>query len=245
MLAFSYDGSASSPSWGTVTGTEYSRITGSTTFGGTGAANINLDDNDFFLFASLSPDDASSNHDNGANMTLTATGATLGTLTKVGTGVTTTGGDTSMFIALREVTAGASTAAPVAGSLTSNSSETGGGVFLRIRAVGILGTPATPVPSVTAAITSVGTAVINTTATVVTAAVVAVAGVPAPTVTTGGAPANAPGSLAAVVVSVPAPTIKLDHTVTTSVVPAVAAVPAPTITRSATVVSSTVSALAL
>lgn len=141
MVLFSYDITGyTAPVWEAVTGVTYSRTTGSTTFGGTGSANLNLDANDFFVFVSVSSDDQSSNHNSAANHTLTATGTTLGTLNNLGTGVTTTGGDCSMFVSHRSVTTGPSTAAPVA-TLTANSSETGGGIFLRVRATGTDVTP--------------------------------------------------------------------------------------------------------
>lgn len=147
MFGLRYDATGmTSPSWNatSLTGTSYSRTTASTTFGGTGAADLGLATYDWVVFASASADDQSSNHSSSGVPAISATGATLtGTTTRSGTGVTTTGGDCSQWVGTASVTAGASTAAPVMANLTSNSSETGGGVFVKIRATALPGT--TPV----------------------------------------------------------------------------------------------------
>ena len=135
MVGFSYDATGfTDGQWAALVGTTYTRTTASTTFGGTGAANLNLGAGDYLVFTSLSTDDQSSNH-NTTTFDLNATGITLTGLANLGTGVTTTGGDSSMLVGHAGAASGTESAAPSSVAV-SNSAETGGGVFLRVRAVG-------------------------------------------------------------------------------------------------------------
>ena len=121
--------------WVPPISTFYSRTTASTTFDGTGAAGIALDIDDWLEYVSASADDQSTTHTISA---LAATGATLSGLTQdpTGTVVNAQGNDISAAAAIAQVTAGSSDVAPSA-TVTGDSSETGGGVFWRVRATGL------------------------------------------------------------------------------------------------------------
>jgi hypothetical protein len=142
MLAYRYDPTGfTDDQWAPPAGCTYSRTTASTAFGGTGDATLDFDPNDVLLFVSLSADDQSTNHDSTSTYvsTIAVPGVTLsGASNVLGTGVTTTGGDSSMFVGRANVDSGTATGAPTV-TITGSSSETGGGVFLRIRAVGTAG----------------------------------------------------------------------------------------------------------
>jgi hypothetical protein len=124
--------------WDTETLTFYSRATGSTAFGGTGAANLTLGEKDALVVVVGSPDDQSSN----INITsLSAAGTTLNALTKApdatqNTNATITnsfGSDISAASAYATIASGTSSAAPVV-TAAGNSSETGMGLFFRVSA---------------------------------------------------------------------------------------------------------------
>ena len=134
-LRFSYDATGyTSPSWELAAASTSFAHASSTTWGGTGAANINVDTDDVLVVGLHEADDTARSAT--PNLGLTATGATLGTLVDVGHNVVTTGGDSAISVLLRPVTAGPSSAAPAA-TLTGGAAETGGGTFLRVRAKGV------------------------------------------------------------------------------------------------------------
>lgn len=152
--------SGSSIAWDTETLTFYSRTTASTAFGGTGAANLNAAVNDAIAVILGSADDAASTI---TVTSVTATGATLGTVTAAPTGTATNaqGNDISAAAVVAQVLSGTESAAPAV-TATSNSSETGGTLFFRVSA-----TRAIPV-------TQNGTAAVSETATITVAGAIVV-----------------------------------------------------------------------
>jgi hypothetical protein len=112
--------------------TFWSVATASTTIGGTAGASLSLAAKDEINCVIGTPDDQSTT----LTLTgLTATGATLGTLTRDPNATVTNsqGNDISATAYRIAVTAGTSTAAPVA-TATSSSSETAMGLLMRVRA---------------------------------------------------------------------------------------------------------------
>jgi hypothetical protein len=142
MKAWKYNATDyTDPQWEPIGYTFYSRTTASTTFGGTGASNLNLAAGDVLAFLSISADDQSSTH---TISNLTAAGCTFGSLVQspAGTIVNSQGNDISAAYAYATVLTGPSSAAPVA-TVSGSTSETGGGIFFRIRATGIAAGSAT------------------------------------------------------------------------------------------------------
>ena len=136
MLAFTYDSTGfSSPQWEAVASTSFAHAS-STAWGGSGAADIGLTASDHLVCALLVADDTA----RGATpaLSLSNNGNVFGTLIDVGHVLMTTGGDSAMTVMERPVTSGTSNAAPTA-TLTGGAAETGGGIFLRIRATGSTG----------------------------------------------------------------------------------------------------------
>jgi hypothetical protein len=140
MRAFRAPGTATNVVYETETTTSYSRTTGSTTFGGTGAVNVTAAARDALVYISASSDDQSTTHTITA---VTAAGATLSAATQspADTVINAQGNDISAAAAYVIVTSGTSTAAPVATNVGA-SAETGGGFFYRVSATGTLNTPA-------------------------------------------------------------------------------------------------------
>lgn len=139
MRAFRPQADATNVTFQAEANTFYSRTTGSTTFGGTGAINLSVAVKDFLVYISASADDQSSTHTISA---LAATGATLAAVTQSPTGtiVNAQGNDISAAAGYSLVTAGLSTAAP-SSTVTGSTAETGGGFFYRVSAVGDLAPP--------------------------------------------------------------------------------------------------------
>jgi hypothetical protein len=118
--------------WDTETLTSYSRPTASSSFGGTGSANIGLDAKDAVVIVIGSADDQS----NDINVTsLTIPGGTHGGTVQApsGTGANNQGNDIAAASEYAIVASGPSTGAPSV-TATGNSSETGMGLFFRVSA---------------------------------------------------------------------------------------------------------------
>lgn len=141
IVAFRYDNSVgyTSPAWVAETKTQYSRTTASTSYGGTGAANISMGPGDAMLYVSAASDDQPTTHYS-TGPTLSATGVDLyNTGTAIGSeGLNAAGNDVSghCAYALATTTSGTSTAAPVSVH-TASSAETGGSMFVRVRSQGL------------------------------------------------------------------------------------------------------------
>jgi hypothetical protein len=124
--------------WEALTTDLRSRTTASTTYGGIGGANLNIDDGDWVVITSLSSDDANTSDSFSA---ISATGATFGSIVTdpATTTVNSNGNDASLGTAYVPVTGGPSSAA-INPTITGGSSETGGWVAYRVRATGIADT---------------------------------------------------------------------------------------------------------
>lgn len=122
--------------WEPVTETFYSRTTASQTFGGTGAVDLGFEAGDVVGFLSISADDQSATHTISG---LSVPGCTLDTLVQSPntTIINGQGNDISAAFAYAKVLTGPSNAAP-SSTVSGSTSETGGGIFYRIRATGDL-----------------------------------------------------------------------------------------------------------
>jgi hypothetical protein len=137
--AYRASGYAGGLTWMPENPTFYDRLTtAATAFGGTVAMDPGLASADIVAGVIAASDDAWTVS---GTPTITATSATIGTLTST-VHTSSTGFDVGAAYLRGAVTAGASTAAPAV-ALTSSTSETGGGLLYRVRAYGLLTAPVT------------------------------------------------------------------------------------------------------
>ena len=169
--------------------------------------------------------------------TMSATGATIGTVTERYDRPTTSGNDGRLLMWTAACTAGTSSAAATFGA-TMSVAATGCGLLMRVLEVMVTATPST-----VAATASIPTPTAQGGAVATPSAVAIAAAIPTPTVTTGGGgDATATPATVAAVATVPTPTAQAGAEATPATVAATVSVPGPAVSTGSTAGPGTVAA---